>query len=435
MALILFAFLLGALMVGIPISFAMGGVGVLAGLLFVGPSFLSVVPFRVWGYMSNFVIIAAPLFILMAAVLERSGMVDEIFKAIEYWVGFLPGGLLIGTVLIATILAAMSGVAAAATVTLGIIALPAMMTRGYDKSLSTGCIAAGGCLGLIIPPSLNYIAVGMLSGESVGKLFMAGVIPGFIASCLFMIYIAVRVKLRPSLAPALSGEMPTLRNRLIHLIGVVPSIFLVVAVLGSIFGGIASPTEAAAVGCAFTIIISLARRSLSWQGIKEALYVTLRLTGMLMWIIFGAAVFGALTVSIGATRLVQGFLLELPGGPMGRLLIIQGIVFLLGCFMDPWAILMIVLPLITPVARDMGFDMLWFLFLFSTNLTIGLLTPPFGYNLFYMRSVVTEDMNISIEQIYKGSLPFVALQVVVLCLVIIFPPLCTWLPSLMIRRG
>lgn len=437
MAVVLVGSLLVLLALGVPVTFSLGGIAVLLGLLLIGPQFLTLIPPKMWEYMNKFTIIAAPLFVFMAALLERTGIADDLFKMFHNWLGFLPGGLAIGTVLICTIFAAMSGVAAAAAVTMGMIALPAMLKRGYSKSISLGPIAAGAGLGLLIPPSILMVVIGMLAGTSVGRLFMGGVLPGLLLSFLFIVYIGVRVRFQPSLAPSLppGEERLSWREKFVLLRGVIIPIIVVLVVLGSIFAGIASPTEAAALGALSVILIGLGRRSLSWQDFKAAIYRTTRLTGMITWIIFGGAAFNALLVVSGFPGMVYDLFITMPGGLWTVLIVMQVCIFIMGMILDPWVILMVVIPLFGPIAKGLGIDMTWFYILFAINITTGLITPPFGYNIFYLKGIITEDMGISMGDLYRSMLPFVAIMLIGLVLVMIFPQLALWLPNLMLSPG
>lgn len=432
---ILFVSLLAFLLIGVPIAWVLGGISVLLAVGIIGPQFLGSMPPKVFSYMNSFVVIALPLFIFMAVILERSGIAEDLYTMMDHFIGFMPGGLAIGTVVVCTIFAAMSGVSAAATVTMGIIALPIMLRHGYDKKIAVGCIMTGGALGVLIPPSILMIVLAMVTGESVGRLFMGGVFPGLLLSALFIVYIAVRTLLKPSLAPPVPPEerLPW-RQRLIFLRGVILPIILVVLVLGSIFAGIASPTEASALGCLGSIIMGVARRRLSWKDLKEASYRTLRITGMVMWIIFGGTLFTSFALAVRIPGMVYGVLMAVPGGPTAIMVVIQVLLFILGMILDPTAIVMLVMPLFTPVVRDLGFDVLWFQILFVVNMQMAFITPPVGYNLFYMKGIVTKEQGISMGDIYRSIIPFVILQGIGLVICIIFPQIALWLPNLLIRR-
>ncbi len=348
------------------------------------------------------------------------------------WAGPLRGGLAVGTVVICTLFAAMSGVSAAGTVTMGIIALPQMLRRGYDKRIAIGCIMAGGALGVLIPPSIVMIIYGLFSGVSVGRLFMGGILPGLILSSLFIAYILIRCSLNPSLGPALPpAERSTLGEKLTSLRAVILPVLLVVSVLGSIFFGLATPTEAAAVGAFGSLICAAIYRKLTWGLLKDSAFRTMRVTAMIMWIIFAAGLFTSVYQGLGAPKLIKDLLEAFPLGSWGILILIQLTYFALGCFVDAISILMITAPVFLPIAAFVGFDPLWFGILYVVNIEMGYLTPPFGANLFYMKGIAPPG--VTMGDIYRSVLPFVLLQAVGLALVILFPPIATWLPSLMFK--
>jgi len=315
-------------------------------------------------------------------------------------------------------------------VTMGIIALPAMLRRGYDKKLAMGSIMGGGALGILIPPSVVMVIYGLFSGESVGMLFMGGVFPGAILSALFCSYILIRSALQPKLAPSLPPEeRVSWGEKLISLRAVILPILLVISVLGSIFLGIATPTEASAIGAFGAVVCAAVYRTLNWQMFKEAVYRTLRLSGMVIWIVFGAKCFASVYISLGAVELSSQIIEALP---VGRWVILIGIQFtflILGCFLDSAGIIMICTPVYVPIIKALGFDPIWFGILFVINMEMAFLTPPFGYNLFYMKGVAPKG--ITIGDIYRSIIPFVLLQATGLILVMIFPQLALWLPNMM----
>jgi tripartite ATP-independent transporter DctM subunit len=394
---------------------------------------LGIIATSMIGVMSEFTMLAIPLFILMAYVLERSGVADDLYAMMHNWFGPVRGGLAIGTVIICTIFAAMCGISAAATVTMGVIALPAMLKRGYDKKIAVGCISAGGALGPLIPPSVLLIVYALLAGESVGKLFLGGVVPGLILSALFIIYIGTMCFFQPHLGPAVpQQERVNWKKKLISLKEVIFPILLIIGVMGSIFGGIATPTEAAAVGAFGSFVFAAINRKLNWTNLTCALYDTLRLTCLILWLILGGTVFSSVYTAIGA----QQFIVEIiQGMAINRWLIMimmQIIWIILGCLMDPGAILFITAPVFLPLITTFGFDRLWFGILWMVNMEMGFLTPPFGMNLFYMKSIVPK--NINMMDIYRSILPFVFLQLIGLIICMIFPQTILWLPNLVMGK-
>jgi tripartite ATP-independent transporter DctM subunit len=374
--------------------------------------------------------VAGPLFVFMAIMLQKAGIAEALYSAIHRWMGPVRGGLAIGTVIICTLFAAMSGISAVGTVTMGLIALPEMLNRNYSKSIALGCIAAGGALGQLIPPSILFIVYALFAPESVGALYMGGIIPGLILSALFILYIIVRCFFQPKLGPPLPlEERVSFKEKVISLKGVILPILTVIAVLGSMFTGFASVTEAAAVGAAGSVISAAIYGRLTWGVVRESLTQTVGLMGMVMWIIFGASAFTSLYGAIGATKMVQEIMMALPGGKWGVIIAINIILVIMGCFLDPYGILMITVPIFVPVIKAMGFSAVWFGVIFVMNMELGFLTPPFGYNLFYLKSVAPEG--VTMADIYKSIWAFVVLQAIGLAIVMIFPDLTLWLPGQM----
>ena len=429
---VLFGFMLVGLVLGLPIAFVLGGIGAISTFFLWGPQALFAIIARTFGQMQSFMLVAIPLFIFMGVVLEGSGLGDRLYTAMQRWLGPLRGGLAIGTVLICALIAAMTGISGAATVMMGVISLPAMLKRGYDSRLAVGSIAAGGALGVLIPPSVIMIIYGMMVEVSVGGLYAGGVLPGLLLAFLFVVYIGIRAAIQPKLAPALPPEeRANWREKLVSLKGVILPILLVIAVLGVIFAGIASPTEAAAIGAAGSMACAAIYRNLTWQLMKKACIETMKLNCMVLWIMIGASAFTGVYTAIGAPDLAQKVIAGLEINRWLVLVIIQVTYFILGCFLDPTGILMITVPIYVPVIKALGFDPLWFGVLFVMNMEMGFLTPPFGFNLFYMKALVPKS--ITMQDIYRSIIPFVALQAIGLALVMIFPQIATWLPSLLIK--
>jgi len=431
--LLLFIVLFALIFLGVPLAFALGSVAIIFSYFLLGPKSLYMLTSRTSGAMFNYVMLAVPLFMFMANVLERSGLADDLYHAFHIWMGPLRGGLAIGTVLICTAMAAMSGVSAAAVLTMGIIAVPAMLKRGYDKSMVLGATMAGGALGQLIPPSVLMVVYGGMAGVSVGKLFMGGVFPGLLLSGLFVLYIGLRSFIQKDLAPALPLEerrQITWRMKFVALKAIILPVLLIVGVLGSIFEGIATPTEAAAIGAFGSIICGLIYRRLSWEVIKVACINTLKSSCMVMWIMIGSLLFVSFYFGVGGADFVKDTLV---GIKLSRWVIILGmqlVIFILGCLMDPAGIVMLCTPLWIPVIKALGFDPLWFGVLFIVNLEMSYLTPPFGYNLFYMKSIAPEG--VTMADIYRSVTPFVALQAIGLVICMFFPEIITWLPGKMI---
>jgi tripartite ATP-independent transporter DctM subunit len=431
--LILFVGLMVVIATGLPVVFVLGGVSMFVALVLMGPTSLGLAVNAMFGIMTNFGFLAIPLFILMAAVLEKSGVADDLYETMYKWFGGIPGGLAIGTVIICTIFAAMSGVSAAGIVAMGLIALPAMLKRNYDKTIALGCVAAGGGLGQLIPPSSMMIVWALTAGESVGQMFMGGVIPGIILAIFYITYIAVACRIKPSLGPALTPEeRATWKERLISLKGIILPIFLIIGVLGSLFSGIATPTEAAAVGALGAVICALIYRRFTWKNFIQSNMDTFKLVCMIGWIVAAGVAFGTVFAAVGGQRFIVDSLGALGVNRWVILIGIQVIYLFLGCLMDPWAIMILSIPIFVPLMHTLGFNTMWFGVLFIMNMELGFLTPPFGPNLFYMKGIVPK--NITTVDLYKSIVPFISMQAVALALCMVFPQIITYLPHLIIGK-
>jgi tripartite ATP-independent transporter DctM subunit len=428
LTILFFSTLLLVLLLGLPLSFVLGGVSVVFLYFTWGPQSFYMVAAQTWGAMNKFTLVAIPLFIFMAMILERAGVAEDLYEMMYLWFGPLRGGLAIGTVAICAIFAAMCGISGAAVVSMGVIALPSMLRYNYDKELALGCINAGGSLGILIPPSVIMIIYAIISGESVGKLFAGGVVPGLLIAFLLSLYIAIRCFLQPHLGPALPKEQRgNLARKLLAIRAVILPLMIVVMVLGSMMGGITTPTESASMGVLGALISGLVHRRLTWGLVKEASLRTFKLTGMIMWILFGAYCFSAAYHGMGAPALVQDLMKHIPGGAWGSMVFIQAVLFVLGMFLDPAGIMMITAPIFLPVVKAHGFDPVWFGILFTINMEIGYMTPPFGFNLFYLKGIVPPS--ISMADIYRSVIPYTLVELAGLALVMAFPALATWLPS------
>jgi tripartite ATP-independent transporter DctM subunit len=432
----MFIALVVALLSGFPVAFGLGGVAVLFGLIGVAlgvidPSFLNALPQRIFGIMSNFTLLAIPAFVFMGSMLEKSGIAQRLLEAMGRLLGGIRGGLALAVVLVGALLAATTGVVAATVTTMGLISLPAMLRAGYDRSLASGVIAASGTLGQIIPPSIVLVVLGDQLGVSVGDLFMGSLIPGLLMAGSFAVYVVVVSNLKPQLAPALQiqaaneGSTPNMARVLLAPLG------LILLVLGSIFFGIATPTEAGALGALGAMGLAAVDGGFSRRGLAEVCDDTLRTTAMVMAILLGSTAFSLVFRGVGGDQLISDLLLNLPGGKAGFLVVSMAVIFALGFFIDFFEIAFIVLPLLLPTARQLlGPEaLLWFGVVIGTNLQTSFLTPPFGFALFYLRGIAPPEL--STAAIYRGAWPFIGVQLLVLLLVILFPPLVTWLPSLM----
>nr|WP_309502580.1 TRAP transporter large permease subunit [uncultured Roseovarius sp.] len=427
---IMFASMLILIILGAPLAFALMLSGAGAAYLMFGPGGLDLLVGAAYGAMDNFLLVSLPLFIFMGLVLERSGITDDLFEMIHKLMGGVPGGLGIGTVLICALIAAMAGVSGAATVSLGIIALPSMLKRGYDKRLVTGTIMAGGALGFLIPPSVLMIIYAFLSRDSVGKLFAAGVMPGLMLAGIYIAYILIRCRLRPELGPpAPIEERVNGIEKIKALRSLVAPGLLISAVLGCIIFGITSPSEAAAIGAFGALIIAALRGRVNLPMLRYVMLSTTKLMGMLMWIALAAGFFSKIYLGLGAGQMVGELIEDFDVSPYMVIVAMLTAYFVLGMFLDDFAIIFITVPIFVPIVRELGFDTTWFAVLFVLSMQSAYLTPPFGYNLFYMRSVAPPE--VTINDIYVSALPFVAMQIFGLALVVIFPQIALWLPSIL----
>lgn len=428
-AIVMFGVAVALLLIGFPVAFTLGAVAMAFGGYFLGWQEFQLLPMRVWGVMTNFTLLAVPLFVFMGVMLERSGLAEALLETMGQLFGRIRGGLAVSIVAVGALLAATTGVVGATVVTMGIIALPAMLKRGYDTRLASGAIAASGTLGQIIPPSIILILLGDVMGVPVGELFAAAVVPGLLLVAAFMIYILIIAFVRPQLAPPVAREQDGvgLAGKVVK--SLLPPLLLVIAVLGSIFFGIASPTESAAVGALGAMILAALHRRLSLSNVRDAARQTARLTSMVFLILIGATAFGLVFRAMGGDFVVEDFMLELPGGQWGFIAFSMLLIFVLGFFLDFLEICFIVVPILAPIAELMDISLLWFAVLIAMNLQTSFLTPPFGFSLFYLKAAAPPEVRI--QHIYRGVIPFVLIQIVVLGLLMLFPETVQWLPDLM----
>ncbi len=414
-----------------PVAFTLGVVGITSLYLINGPMFLQMLPPSIMENMTSIVLLAIPLFVFIGCILEKSGIADDIFQMIYIWLGPVPGGLAIGTVIICVIFAAMVGIVGAATVTMGLIALPAMLKRGYKTSLAIGCISGGGALGFLIPPSVIMIVYASLSNLSIGRMFLAGVVPGFLLASLFMAYILIRSLINPKLAPPVpKDERASWSEKFISVKNLIMPFLLIFSIMGTIFSGLATPTEAAAVGALVSILIVALRMKTmkeTFDVVKDAAEKSAFLTSMVLWIVIGCLAFSAVCNTLGLPVLLKDMIDHLGLGPWAVLIAMQISFFLLGMVMDDLPIIMITVPIYVPLIKMLGFDPLWFGILFIVNMQMAYLTPPFGFVLFYMKGVVPP--NITMGDIYKSVWPFIFLQALCLGLIMAFPEVVLWLPE------
>ncbi|MEH6506323.1 MAG: TRAP transporter large permease subunit [Sulfitobacter litoralis] len=428
LTMLFFGALLLFVMLGTPLAFALGGISVIFLYAEMGDLGFYLLASKMWETMQSPTLMAIPLFVFMAILLEKSGVANDLYDMMHEWWGGLRGGLAIGTVLICVIFAAMSGISGAAVVTMGTIALPKMLERGYDKKLALGAINAGGGWGILIPPSILMVLYSLLTEVSVGRLFAAGIGPGLLLFFLVSVYIGGRCWMQPELGPALpKEERANWGQKLRSLKAVILPILIVVIVLGAIFGGFATPTEAAAIGVFGAMVATGVNRQLSWAVIRAASVATLKLTALIMWILFAAHAFSTAYTALGAQSLIQDMMNLVPGGRWGSLVFMLAVLFILGMVLDPVGIMLITLPVFLPVVQSYGFDPIWFGILFIIMMEVGYMTPPFGFNLFYLKGVAPPD--VTMGDIYASVTPYVIVTLIGVLLIILIPEIATYLPK------
>jgi tripartite ATP-independent transporter DctM subunit len=439
LTLIMFGSLLVLLMAGLPLAFVTGGLACVFLFVLGDAQTLNIIPSRIFPLMTNYQLSAIPLFIFMAAMLERAGIINDMFDVIYKVLGGLRGGLATATIIASTILAAMVGVIGAAVVTMGIIALPAMLKRQYNAEIAMGSIMAGGTLGILIPPSILAIIYAVVAEQSVGELFIGAVLPGLLLSGLYVLYVTVTCYINPRMGPPISvAERIGIIEKLLLVRKMAAPITLVVLVLGVIFTGVATPVEAAGIGTFGAFIVAAIHQKLDWATVREASLVTLKATAMVLWIMFGATIFVGLYVIEGGQEFVEQAMQASGLGAWGILIVMQIILIILGMFLDWVGILLLCVPIFVPIIRALGpaafgFDdaetlILWFGVLYLVNMQMSFLSPPFGYALFYLRGVAPPT--IPMTRIFKSALPFLAIQLLGLVVCMLYPPIITWLPKL-----
>ncbi|WP_456485711.1 TRAP transporter large permease [Hydrogenimonas sp.] len=411
------------LLMGVPVAFAFGGVAILFAILFpwdVGLQVFELLPFRIYGIMQNFTLMAVPLFIFMGLVLEKSKMAEELLESMGKLFGPVRGGLAISTVLVGAILAASTGIVGASVVMMGLITLPIMLKHRYKPELACGTIVASGTLGQIIPPSVVLIVLGDVMYVSVGDLFKAAVVPGLVLTSLYVFYILLLSWIRPDVAPAMEREDIPYGKLFVKAIkAIIPPLLLIVAVLGSIFAGIASPTESAAVGVVGAVLLSVAKRTFAFDTLRYAALETVKLSSMIFMILIGATAFSLVFNAFDGGDFVHTFFTEELGSKWTFVLVTMAVIFVLGFFVDFIEISFIVVPILVPIAASFGIDPIWFAILIAMNLQASFLTPPFGFALFYLKGAAGDK--VTTGQIYKGVTPFILLQLTALAIVMLWP--------------
>ena len=422
------------LLAGFPVTFTLLGTALTFGMIGFGWDFFNLLRLRFWGRMLIVSLAAVPLFVFMGVMLERSGLAEDLLDTMGLLFGRLRGGLAISVVVVGALLGASTGIVGATVVTMGLLAVPTMLKRGYQKELATGTVSASGTLGQIIPPSIVLVLIGDIVGVSVGDLFMGAVLPGLLLVGLFIVYILIVAYLRPGVAPAISKEeLSRISPRELAVRmgkALFPPLFLIVAVLGSIFKGIASPTEAAAVGAVGATLLTIFNKKFSMKILREVMQSTTKLTCMVFIILCGAAAFGLVFRGLGGDGLVRGFLSGIADqySQAAVLAIVMALIFFIGFFLDFIELTFIHVPLLAPIMIEFGYDPIWFCILLAVNLQTSFLTPPFGFSLFYLKAVTPPE--VTTGHIYRGIIPFVLVQIIGLAIVVFFPKLATWLPRL-----
>ena len=436
MPLILFLVLFVLLLFGFPVAFTLGGVSILMGAATFGFDFFHLLPLRVWGVMTNYVLIAVPLFVFMGVMLEKSGLAEELLETMALLFGRLRGGLAISIVVVGAMLGASTGIVGATVVTMGMLSLPTMLRRGYSPEVAAGTVAASGTFGQIITPSIVLVLLGSILNVSIGDMFMGAVIPGFALVGLYLLWIGILAILRPNLVPAMpAADLAVFRGagmaRKILQAFILP-FFLILAVLGSIFAGIASPTEAAAVGAFGATVLTIAQGKFSISVLKAVMAETTHLTCMVFFILVGATSFGLVFRGMEGDIYLTNLIVSADMGPSAFLALVMVMIFIAGFFIDFIEITFIIVPVVAPIFQQFGVDPLWLGILIAMNLQTSFLTPPFGFSLFYLKGVAPKG--IETGHIYRGIIPFIIIQIIAVGLVIAFPESATWFPEWLARK-
>jgi len=424
--------LVGFFLLGHPIAFVLVGLGIIFGIIGWGPEVLYLFIGRTFDVMKNHLLIAVALFILMACFLEKGGIAEGLFRGMMYLFGPINGSITLAVVLLCVIMAACTGIMGATVVSMSLMAIPVMMKHGYDKHLATGTVAAAGTLGIIIPPSIMLVLMADQSGISVGRLFAGGIGPGVVLGGLYFTYVLARTHFNPKLGPALSAEeraaIPVRERLRLVSVNMVPPLALIFGVLGSIWLGVATPTEASGVGALIALMLMIVYRQFTWRKLADSVWTATRTHCMVMAIILGASIFTAVFIGLGGGQVVTDLVMSVDFlGKWAVFGVMMLIVFILGFLVDWIGIVYITFPIFLPIAAHLGFDTLWFVIMMAVNLQMSFLTPPVGYALFYLKGTVPKG--ITLNDIYRGIIPFVALQLIGLSVTVFFPPLATWLPG------
>ncbi|WP_394155175.1 TRAP transporter large permease subunit [Loktanella salsilacus] len=417
------------ILTGIPLAFVTGLIAILFTIAWFGTSGVPLVSSRIYSFVNEYVLVAIPMFVLMASLLDRSGMARDLYDAMRLVAGRIKGGVAVQTLVAAVFLASISGIIGGEIVLLGLIALPQMLRLGYNRALAIGTVCAGGSLGTMIPPSIVLIVYGLTASVSIGDLFLATVTPGLMLASFYIIYILIRCYANPEMGPPISDEELNIpmSEKLRKMRGVILPIGVAVTVLGSIYGGIASVTEAAAMGVVGVFLAAAIRGEVTWVLIRDSLKQTLETCGMIIWIGLGAAALVGVYNLMGGNRFIESTILDSGASPIVIVLIMMGILVILGLFMDWIGIALLTMPIFVPIIIKLGMDPVWFGILFAMNMQVSYLSPPFGPAAFYLKSVAPKDMSLS--EIFRALIPFICIQVVALAIVLFFPDVALWLPN------
>jgi tripartite ATP-independent transporter DctM subunit len=433
-SLLMFPVMILSVFAGFPVAFCLMGIALIFGIFGFGSSLPPMLIRRVYGMADNYVLAAVPLFVFMGTMLERSGIAQRLFEAISIWTGRLRGGLAISTILMCTIIAACTGIIGASEVMVGVMAIPAMLKRTYNHSLICGTICAGGALGTLIPPSVVTVVYGPAAGVSVGRLLISTIFPGLLLSTIYIIYIALRSNLNPAFAPPVPPEetrIPLKAKLKITATGMLPSLALIFAVMGSIVLGLSPPTEAAALGAFGSVILTVAYGNFSRKALQETVIQTLRITSMMMIILVGGSIFSGVFLGMGGGEATEKILSALQLRPWAVLVLFLLIIYLAGFILDWASILLVFVPIFSPIISKLGFDPIWFGTLFIMMIQTSYLTPPMAPAIFYLKGIAPPE--ITTEEIFRGIVAYMLLQLIGIAIVAAFPPVALWLPERLIR--
>lgn len=429
---LLFGLMIVGLVLGQELAFVLGGAGVIVGWIAWGDAGVTIAMTKVYDQMQSYSMVAIPMFVLMANFLTHSKVADGLFESIRYLFGPLKGGLGLAVIVVSTVFAATTGIVGASVVTMGMLSIPILLRSGYKPSLACGMVCAGGSLGILIPPSIMLVSMGSYAEVSVGKIFFAAIVPGLLLSLCYIIYVMIICHIHPDYGPAMSeqelAEMPLKQRITGSLINLVPPLILIFGVLGSIFGGFATPTEAAGVGALFSLILAIFYKQFNMKMLLDSLIDTAKTTAMVFIILFGAAAFTGVFMSLDGDQIIANWVMGMGIGKWGAFAIMMTIVFIMGMFIDWLGIVMIVFPIFLPIMDMFGFDRLWLVAVTAVMLQTCFMTPPFGFALFYVKGILPDDVKIT--EVYRGVIPFILIIVFVMVLCTVFPGIVTWLPNM-----